>query len=286
MLKATPRDQASAYARAFLQALDIAPADFRKLEDVPFETLLDAQAKVGRGAMLAGPQPCLDGRTLIDHPADALAAGASADIPTMIGTCLTEGVMLHDAALDAIFALDGPGLSARLSQAFGEHAGALEAHYRRAWPQASPGELFLLVESGAGFRRASIQLADAKLTAARAPLYMYLLEWRSPADGGRTLASHGMDVPLSMDNVERSGAWTADYPQAQTVAEAMSEAWLAFARSGDPNHAGLPAWPAYDLANRSTMRFDVRSQVAADPHGEAALWKDLPPSPLLLPFAV
>jgi para-nitrobenzyl esterase len=113
---------------------------------------------------------------------------------------------------------------------------------------------------------------------------MYLLEWRSPADGGRIMASHGLDVPLSMDNVERSGAWTADYPQAQVVADAMSEAWLAFARSGNPGHNGIPHWPAY-TEGRATMCFDVACQVSADPYGEAALWRDLPDTPVLLPFA-
>jgi para-nitrobenzyl esterase len=285
MLKATPREQASAYADAFLKALDIAPADYRKLADVPYETLLDVQSAVGGGALLAGPGPCVDGRTLLDHPADAVRAGASADVPTMIGSCLTEGVMLHDAALDRIFALDQAALSARLDKAFGANAAPILAHYRQAWPEASPGELFLLIESGAGFRRSSIALAEAKAAGARAPVFMYLLEWRSPADGGRIMASHGLDVPLSMDNVERSGAWTADYPEAQVVADAMSEAWLAFARNGDPTHGRIPRWPAYDETGRATMRFDVDCQVSTDPYGEAALWRDLPDTPMLLPFA-
>ena len=113
---------------------------------------------------------------------------------------------------------------------------------------------------------------------------MYLLEWKSGADNGRVLASHGMCVPLTMDNTDRSGAWTADYPESRVVAAAMSEAWLAFARDGDPNHKGLAHWPAYVADTRSTMRFDVESRASDDPHGEAALWRDLPPSPLLLPF--
>jgi para-nitrobenzyl esterase len=284
MLRATPRDQATAYARAFLKALDIAPGDFHKLDDVPYEALLDTQSAVGGGALLAGPSPCVDGLTLLDHPADAVRAGASADIPTMIGSCLTEGVMLHDAALDRIFALDAADLDARLARAFGADAGRIRDHYHQLWPDVSPGELFLLIESGAGFRRSSIALAEAKAAGARAPVYMYLLEWRSPADGGRIMASHGLDVPLSMDNVERSGAWTADYPESQVVADAMSEAWLTFARAGDPNHGGIPRWPAY-TEGRATIRFDTRCQVTTDPYGEAALWRDLPDTPMLLPFA-
>jgi para-nitrobenzyl esterase len=49
----------------------------------------------------------------------------------------------------------------------------------------------------------------------------------------------------------------------------MAPAWLAFARTGDPNTPGAPAWPAYDTARRATMMFDLESRVVDDP------WPDL-----------
>mgnify|MGYP006168938353 CR=1 FL=1 len=54
----------------------------------------------------------------------------------------------------------------------------------------------------------------------------------------------------------------------QVLGDVMSEAWLAFARSGDPNHPGLPKWPRYDAETRATMVFDNKSLVVNNPRGK------------------
>jgi len=57
----------------------------------------------------------------------------------------------------------------------------------------------------------------------------------------------------------------------------MSDAFVAFARSGDPNHAGLPQWRLYDLSTRATMLFDVEAKLAEDPRGgERRLFAQVP----------
>jgi hypothetical protein len=48
----------------------------------------------------------------------------------------------------------------------------------------------------------------------------------------------------------------------------MSDAWLAFARSGSPNTKSLPDWPAYTSEKRATMLFDVANRVVEDPNAE------------------
>ena len=62
---------------------------------------------------------------------------------------------------------------------------------------------------------------------------------------------------------------TGGDPQADVLAEQMSQAWINFARSGDPNHAGLPHWPAFSAARGETMTFDVACSVQDDPEREA-----------------
>ena len=43
---------------------------------------------------------------------------------------------------------------------------------------------------------------------------------------------------------------------ADSLADRMSDAWLAFARTGNPNTPSLPEWPAYTADRRATMFFD------------------------------
>ena len=60
-------------------------------------------------------------------------------------------------------------------------------------------------------------------------------------------------------------------PEPQRLSDIMSSAWIAFARSGDPNIDGLPQWPPYDLKHRATMIFDSESRVQNDPYSEIRL---------------
>jgi para-nitrobenzyl esterase len=67
--------------------------------------------------------------------------------------------------------------------------------------------------------------------------------------------------------------FTGTGPERQAIADAMHRAWIAFARNGDPNHAGIPTWPEYDVDRRATMRFDVAPELVEDPMGEdRAAW--------------
>ena len=70
---------------------------------------------------------------------------------------------------------------------------------------------------------------------------------------------------------------TGDSPDRYELAAMMSEAWIAFARNGDPNHPGLPEWPVFDADTRATMLFDVPSRVENDPRRDERLaWEGVP----------
>jgi len=72
---------------------------------------------------------------------------------------------------------------------------------------------------------------------------------------------------MVFDNVAKSESMSGIGEEQQKIADMMSEAWLAFARTGNPNHAGLPAWPQYNNEERPVMLFDLTPQVVNDPHG-------------------
>jgi para-nitrobenzyl esterase len=61
---------------------------------------------------------------------------------------------------------------------------------------------------------------------------------------------------------------TGGGPGGRALAERISTSWVQFARTGNPNHDGLPRWPAFDAARRSTMVFDDACSVKNDPDGE------------------
>src|SRR5690606_36953223 len=90
-------------------------------------------------------------------------------------------------------------------------------------------------------------------------------------------ASHTMEIPFVFDIVAAAPI-TGTRPDRQALADIMAETWIAFARSGDPNHEGIPRWDAYDLDRRPTMLLDVPPRVDLDPRGaEREAWGDLRP---------
>ncbi len=94
---------------------------------------------------------------------------------------------------------------------------------------------------------------------------------------GRLRAFHTLDIPLVFDNAGLPGARTGGGADAHTLAATMSDALIAFARNGDPNHRGMPQWPPYALPRRQTMLFDRQSGVVDDPRaGERALYAKVP----------
>jgi para-nitrobenzyl esterase len=84
---------------------------------------------------------------------------------------------------------------------------------------------------------------------------MYQLIWETPAGRGQLKSPHALEIPLDFDNVEKARSFVGRGEDPQVLADQMSEAWLAFARSGDPNCAAIPQWPAYDAETRATLMF-------------------------------
>ena len=110
-------------------------------------------------------------------------------------------------------------------------------------------------------------LADRKAAQGGAPVYQYYLAWKSPVDDGKWGAPHAMDIGFVFDNVAMSESMAGVGEKQQALADVMSEAWLAFARNGDPNHSGLPEWAPYDADRRATMVFDDEPKLVDDPRG-------------------
>lgn len=145
---------------------------------------------------------------------------------------------------------------------------ALLAAYRESRPTASPWDLMVAIRSNR-FHIGSIRLAE--VAAQAAPVYMYSFDFEPTA----LKAAHGAEIPFVFSNATAN---PNARPGAKAVEDAMSDAWIAFARTGNPSHPGIPAWPTYDTQRRATMVFDVKTQLVDDPRApERKVWegKDL-----------
>jgi para-nitrobenzyl esterase len=109
-----------------------------------------------------------------------------------------------------------------------------------------------------------MKIAERRAALEAGPVYLYYFAWESPYAGGRYKSPHTVEIPFAFHNLAASPL-TADAPDAAALADRVSDAWLAFARTGDPNVPDLPHWPAFDPANRPTMIFDSESRVENDP---------------------
>ena len=97
-----------------------------------------------------------------------------------------------------------PALSPQTATWAGERIDDVLDVYRREHPEASNLDIAVLVQSSAMMGRGSITLAERKIEGSTTPVWLYLLAWESPALDGFVQASHGMCVPLTMDNVRAS----------------------------------------------------------------------------------
>jgi para-nitrobenzyl esterase len=264
---------------AWLDALDLKPEDARQVISLPVERLIAAQSAedpvLGFGGLYFGP--VLDERSLKRHPFYPDAPAQSAKIPMIIGNTHdeTRAFLGGDASN---FSVTWDQLPAKLTPAnmrVDIDPATVIAEYRRLYPAYSPSDVLFAATTAARSWRAAIIEAEERAKAG-APAFVYQVDWVSPRDGGRLGAPHMTDIPLVFDNIAQPGS-RAEGPTAQPMADRMSEAFLAFARSGDPNGKAIPQWEPYTLPRRQTLVFDNATRMVDDPRGaERRLFAKVP----------
>ncbi len=271
-LRGIERDDANRTAKALLDELGIIPQRIDDLQKVPVEKLLAARTGAmqplppRRGELRTGYSPVVDGAVLPHHPFDPAAPALAANIPILVGCTEYEATLFY-VRDEAAFSLDEAGLRTRVSQMVGDaDADRLIGIYSKARPATTPSDVFFRVVTDRIFRRDTIRLAERKFAQGAAPAYVYSFAWKSPALSGRLRAPHTVDIPFVFDNTDVPAVMTRS-PQAKSLAAKVSAAWIAFARSGNPAHSGLPAWPAYDTKKRATLIFDNHCALVSDPAG-------------------
>ncbi|MGE0621817.1 MAG: carboxylesterase/lipase family protein [Pseudomonadales bacterium] len=270
-LTAVPADSATVSARAVLAELGVDEADLSALATLSTEEIVAgyeaAQAKAGGGFMGLRMAPVVDGRHLPQHPFTPEAPAQSKDVPVLIGFNKDEWTIFNTG--EPWFGqLTEAELPERAAAVVGDKAPALLAAERAHHPDYSPTYLFNVLMSDARMLIGSTTLAERKAAQDGAPVYLYYLTWETPVGGGIFKSPHTLDMPLMFNNVDKAVALTGDSGAARALENQMSNAWIAFARSGNPNNEALPEWPAYDAVDRPTMIFDLVPKVVNDPKGD------------------
>jgi len=239
---------------------------------------LDALHTLSMEQVLAGLQgfqtsPVVDGASLPHDVFDPVATATSANIPLLIGSTETE--VTWSVNTDYTPIEDDGALRARIAKALRiepDAAGKVMDVYKAGRPNASRLDLALIVETDASaFRRGTDLEAERKSVPGQAPVYMYRFQWYSPVSGGRLRAMHCMDIPFVFNTLDTTQSITGDGADRRPLSEAMSGAWAAFAKTGNPNHAGVPRWPPFTGSQRHTMMFGKEIRAAIDPYREERL---------------
>jgi para-nitrobenzyl esterase len=272
---AAPESIATARSRDFLEKLGLSQVSNEKLRSALDGMALEQLQEAAR--VSSGWLPVVDGRSLPRDPVSPDAPPISNDVPMILGNTHDETRGLIGGSQPALFSLTWEDLPAALEKNVSTYLGPLKpetivARYREWYPQYSPSDVFFAATTA--FRSWPGQVIEAERRAgssAQRRTWVYEVDWPSPVAGGRFRAPHTVDIPFFFDNLALApgmvGASPEDIERAQPLATAMSESLIAYAKTGDPNHAGLPQWPPYDLTHRPTMIWNTPPLVIDNPRG-------------------
>jgi len=225
--------------------------------------------------------PVTDGRSLPVDPFTPTDPRLSADVPMVLGNTHDETRVLIGGGQPKLFDLTWETLPEALekgapflkSDTVSLPVDEVIKNFREWNPTYSASDVFFAVTTDSRSWRGEVIEAERRAADAKAQphTWVYQLNWKSGVDAGKWGAPHTLDIPLAFDNVALSsgmvGASAEDQVRAQKMADVVSETYIAFARTGNPNNAMVPKWPAFDLKSRPTMIFDETTRVEDDPRG-------------------
>ena len=266
-VKGISHDAASQNAERYLARLNLKPSQLDQLPNLSVEQLLKATNEGSGPPLNFGP--VVDGKSLPSDPFDPAAPELSGNVPLLIGTVETEVTFFPGQPLEP---MDDATFHGRVKQllrtANDADVDRVIAAYRKGRPDRANTDLYLIMASDAGFRANILLEAERKAAQTQAAVYQYYFTWRSPVRDGKLRTFHTLEIPFVFDNVDACKSMTGSGADRLPLAQKMSSAWVAFARTGNPNHPTLPNWVPYDNTRRAVMIFNTECGVINDPYGD------------------
>ena len=287
-LPLSTRDEAAARTATFLKMVDVSPSNLDALYKLPVEKLTAAAATIASASNIAREsfatvntpannvwRPVVDGRTVLSEPTEP---NAPSNVPVMIGTALHE-------AYGALGHPEYDEMSEKQAREiahgyFGPIGDQVYDVYKGAFPRATPFEVSAMARATGRMRLYTAKMAQNRAAFNAAPTYLYWFQWRAKILGGRAKSHHELEIPLVFLNSDDTAQFTGGTAEARALGMKMADAWLAFARTGNPNTKALPNWTPVTPKNQTSMVFD--NQCRVDPGSDAAaidlIWKSRHPN--------
>ena len=261
---AMTRENSQKIGMAVLEELNISPAHIDEISTVPYDKLLAAGERAiervkkeyekenGTVNMMFGWSPVVDGRMLTEQPYMNGAPACSKNVPMIIGTTLNE--FAPSVYVPQMRNLPMEKVMEMVRSQYGDLTDKYVAAFEQTYPGYKPNDL---IDTDYIFRPTAVKQADLKAQSGGAPVWMYIFAWQSPILDGSLRATHCMEIPFVFNNADVHASMTGGTPEAMTLADKMSGAWINFARTGNPG----TDWPAYTAEDGATMWWDNTPEI-------------------------
>jgi len=272
-----------------MNKLNLKVGDIEALQKLKPKEIITAQNKVLAEVMEKGESELMDFRPSIDvesgtvpiHPLEAIKNGEAKGIDLLIG-CTEEEAKLFTSFDPNLKNLNAEKLEAAVanrlrSMNLEKESDSLIQAYENARKNLlpiKPIDLFNAIITDYMFRISDIHMTEAQGTY-NPNVYFYIFTWPSPMLKG---ACHAVELPFVFGTLGLPGMdlFFGKGPEAEILNEKMMDAWIAFARNGNPNSSNIPEWPSYDKEKRATMLIGKEFKVVNAPfEKERVAWDGL-----------
>jgi para-nitrobenzyl esterase len=236
-------------------------ASLEELRAKPAREVLDAAASAGAPVF----RPTVDGYFLPESVAAMFSAGKQSCVALLAGWNADEDgyreILKDEAPTREAFVR-------RVRELYGANADAI----LKLYPASDAEQVKHAARDLASDRSTGLSTwkwLEAQLKTGSSPVYRFHFEETLPFPAGapadaEPAAPHASEIEFVFEVLpSRNLPWR---PQDQAVSELMGSYWTNFAKTGDPNGAGLPRWPAYGPTEYPVMHLNRNSQARPDGH--------------------
>ena len=250
-----------AIAAATLKNLNLTGKQIEELKKIPYQQLLAAgQAAVRARAQGGAPgggggfNPVPDDQYVMRELCDW-----AHEIPLMAGTVFSEQAGTLQRGEFRKNEWSEAEIDEQLTKAYGDKKNEIVTQFKQAYPRKKIQDVLFLSTGRTGVKTTLTR----KLEKGKTPVYNYMFAYEYPVNGGTT-AFHCAEIAFVFHNLTEPHIRlaTGATPEGLALQDKVSQAWINFARTGNPSQPGLEFKP-YTPQDPQAMVFDTVSECRA-----------------------